>query len=58
MDISDEILPAAIVTGDDGLELVLVDEVGGELRDRVSGAPVDLVSVVVVVGLPELEHAA
>lgn len=54
----EELLPVALVTTDEGVELVLVDEVDGALVDRSSGEPVDLVSLVVVVGLPELAPAA
>lgn len=54
----EELLPAAVVLEDDGPRLVRVAEVSGVLVDRETGEPVDLVSVVVVVGLPELEHAA
>ncbi len=52
-------LPLALVTVEpSGAEVIPVDEVDGVLVDRRSGVPVDLVSVVVVVGLPELEPAA
>lgn len=56
-DIPDELLPAAIVAGDDGLELRAVAEVDGELVDRDSGEAIDLELLIVVVGLPELERA-
>lgn len=47
----DELLPAAVVLTEGGRELVPVAEVDGVLVDRRDGAPVDLPSVVVVVGL-------
>jgi len=49
--------PVAVVTVDGGVEIVPVEERAEGLVDRRTGAPVDLVSVVVVVGLPELEGA-
>ena len=49
--------PVALVTADDGARLVEVDEVDGVIVERASGVPVDLVSVVVVVGLPEMVAA-
>lgn len=49
--------PVALVTADDGARLVEVDEVDGVIVERASGVPVDLVSLVVVVGLPELAAA-
>lgn len=45
------------MTRDGGAVWVEVDEVEGVLVERASGAVVDLVSVVVVVGLPELDEA-
>lgn len=54
----EELLPVALVTTEEGVKLVLVDEVDGALVERESGAELDLVSVVVVVGLPELAPAA
>ena len=47
----------AVVTRDvGGVDVVEVVEVGGVLVERASGAVVDLVSVVVVSGLPALEE--
>lgn len=58
-DVIEELLPVAVLTSEDGgAELVLVEEVDGALVERGSGRPVDLVSLVVVLGLPELERAA
>lgn len=54
----DPLLPAAVVLRDDGPELVRVVEVDGVLWDRDRGEILDLPSVVVVVGLPELGVAA
>lgn len=55
----EEDLPLALVTVEpSGAEVIPVVEVDGVLVDRRDGSPVDLVSLVVVVGLPELEPAA
>lgn len=53
----DDLLPAAVVLGDEGPRLVLVAEIGGVLFDRETGEELDLASTVVVVGLPELTAA-
>lgn len=53
-----DLLPVAIVTVEGGVDLVPVAERDGELVDRRSGAPIDLVSLVVVLGLAELSSAA
>ena len=51
-------LPLALVTVDGvGAEVVPVTEVDGVLVDRRTGEEIDLVSLVVVVGLPELVGA-
>lgn len=50
--------PVAILTSEAGVEIVPIVEIDGEILDRRSGAPIDLVSVVVVLGLPELVAAA
>ena len=50
----DDLLPAAVVLGDDGPRLVLVAEIGGILYDRETGEELDLPSTVVVVGLPAM----
>lgn len=47
----------ALVTIDGGVVVLDVAEVDGVLVDVASGRPVDLVSVVVVTGLPELVEA-
>ncbi len=47
-------LPVAVVTVDSGAVVVPVVEVAGVLVDRRDGSVVDLVSVVVVLGLPAL----
>lgn len=54
----DELLPAAVVLTDEGRDLVPVVEVDGVLVDRRDGAPVDLPSVVVVVGLELVRSTA
>lgn len=55
----EKVPPVAVVTLEDGgVDLVEVDEVDGVLVVRSSGEPVDLVSLVVALGLPELEPAA
>lgn len=48
----------AVVTVDGGVVVLEVVEVDGVLVEVGSGVPVDLVSLVVVEGLPELESAA
>lgn len=53
----EELLPIAVLTSEGGVDVVLVEEVDGVLYDRASGAELDLVSLVVVLGLPELEAA-
>lgn len=53
----EELLPIAVLTSEGGAEVVLVEERGGVLYDRANGAELDLVSLVVVLGLPELEAA-
>ena len=51
-------LPLALLTVDGGgAEVVPVTEVDGVLVDRRTGEEIDLVSLVVVVGLPELVGA-
>lgn len=52
--VDDELLPVAVMTVEGGVELVPVAEVEGELVDRRTGAPLELVSIVVVVGLEPL----
>lgn len=53
----EELLPIAVLTSEGGAEVVLVEERGGVLYNRASGEELDLVSLVVVLGLPELEAA-
>ena len=51
-------LPLALVTVEGGgAEVIPVTEVDGVLVDRRTGEEIDLVSLVVVVGLPELVGA-
>ncbi len=45
--------PLALVTSDDGPVWLAVDEVDGVLVDPVSGVPVELETLVLVVGLPD-----
>lgn len=49
----DRIGPVAVVTVDETVALVPVVEVEGEWVDRRDGRPVDLVSLVTILGLPE-----
>ena len=52
-------LPLALLTVEGGgAEVIPVTEVDGVLVDRRTGAEIDLVSLVVVVGLPELVEAS
>lgn len=46
----------AIVTSGDGVELVDVAEVDGVLVEARTGVPIDLVSLVMVDGLPDLDR--
>ena len=51
-------LPLALLTAEGGgAEVIPVIEVDGVLVDRRTGEEIDLVSLVVVVGLPELVDA-
>jgi len=52
------VVARALVTVEGGVAELEVVEVDGVLVELVSGRPVDLVSLVVVEGLPELEESA
>jgi hypothetical protein len=52
-------LPVAVVTVEGGAVVVpVVERADGVLVERVSGRPVELLDVVVVLGLPELAGVA